>query len=333
MPLPLILIGIAACTALFGAGSGVNAAVKNSDAKDTNDAAKSIFDQANRKLELAKQNTTSALEDFGKQKMSTWTIQMDEFKDKFSQIRNIEFQKKFSTDGLLPISKDALGEIGTCSLNCKEILSGGVSALGAGALAGFGAYGGAAMLATASTGTAISTLSGVAATNATLAWFGGGSLAAGGLGMAGGAMVLGGLVAGPALLVGGLFMNATASKRLAEANSNYYEAKRLATEMDTAVVSLQGIQDVVKCYSTFLTKLRFKMTETNQNLQEILNTLGNDYRKYDEKTQKKVYFAAQMASLIKEILDTSLLTNTGSLMPDVGKNLEKMQNQEKMIVG
>ncbi len=44
--------------------------------------------------------------------------------------------------------------------------------------------------ATASTGTAITTLSGAAATNATLAWFGGGSIAAGGSGVAGGAVVL-----------------------------------------------------------------------------------------------------------------------------------------------
>ncbi|MOA59596.1 hypothetical protein D3C78_1842590 [compost metagenome] len=52
-------------------------------------------------------------------------------------------------------------------------------------------------LGSASTGAAIAGLSGVAATNATLAWFGGGALAAGGAGMAGGAVVLGGLFAIP----------------------------------------------------------------------------------------------------------------------------------------
>ena len=56
-----------------------------------------------------------------------------------------------------------------------------------------------ASLGTASTGTAISTLSGAAATKATLAWLGGGTLAAGGLGVAGGAVVLGVLCAGGAL--------------------------------------------------------------------------------------------------------------------------------------
>lgn len=49
----------------------------------------------------------------------------------------------------------------------------------------------ATVLGTASTGTAISALSGVAATNAALAWLGGGTLAAGGAGMAGGSLILG----------------------------------------------------------------------------------------------------------------------------------------------
>ncbi len=48
-----------------------------------------------------------------------------------------------------------------------------------------------ASLGTASTGTAISALSGAAATKATIAWLGGGALAAGGLGIAGGTAVLG----------------------------------------------------------------------------------------------------------------------------------------------
>jgi len=53
--------------------------------------------------------------------------------------------------------------------------------------------GGAAAFGSASTGTAISSLSGKAASNAILAWFGGGSKAVGGLGMAGGNMVLPGI--------------------------------------------------------------------------------------------------------------------------------------------
>ncbi len=71
--------------------------------------------------------------------------------------------------------------------------AGGAAAAG-GALGAFGstaAMSVATVLGTASTGTAISTLSGAAATNAALAWLGGGTVAAGGAGVAGGSFILG----------------------------------------------------------------------------------------------------------------------------------------------
>jgi hypothetical protein len=68
----------------------------------------------------------------------------------------------------------------------------GLAGAGAGTLATAGAFALAGAFGTASTGAAIGGLSGAAATNATLAWFGGGALSAGGGGMAtGGLVVLG----------------------------------------------------------------------------------------------------------------------------------------------
>ena len=55
-----------------------------------------------------------------------------------------------------------------------------------------------ASLGTASTGIPISTLGGAAAMKATVAWFGGGALAAGGFGVAGGLVVLGAIGVGGA---------------------------------------------------------------------------------------------------------------------------------------
>lgn len=75
----------------------------------------------------------------------------------------------------------------------------------------------------ASTGTAISTLSGAAATNAALAWLGGGSLATGGGGMAAGSYLLtlvsplGGVIAGGSLLgVVLLFLKSSRDKKCLE---------------------------------------------------------------------------------------------------------------------
>ncbi|MBU6213820.1 MAG: helix-turn-helix domain-containing protein [Actinomycetales bacterium] len=92
-----------------------------------------------------------------------------------------------------------------------DVLGKAAAASGVGAAVGGAASGLLASWVTASavasTGTAISTLSGVAATNATLAWLGGGTLAAGGLGVAGGTLVLASIVTLPALIIaGGVFV-------------------------------------------------------------------------------------------------------------------------------
>ncbi|GAB3039447.1 helix-turn-helix domain-containing protein [Mycobacterium bourgelatii] len=96
------------------------------------------------------------------------------------------------------------------SYGVRYALAGGAGGAVAGAaLGGAAAYGtfmAAVSFGTASTGTAIGGLTGVAASNAALALLGGGTLAAGGAGVAGGAALLAGIVAAPALLlaVGGL---------------------------------------------------------------------------------------------------------------------------------
>jgi hypothetical protein len=66
----------------------------------------------------------------------------------------------------------------------------GMAGIGVGVLGACGVMNAAIFFGTASTGTAVSTLSGAAATNAALAWLGGGTLAAGGGGMAMGSIVV-----------------------------------------------------------------------------------------------------------------------------------------------
>jgi hypothetical protein len=98
------------------------------------------------------------------------------------------------------------------AFGAHHVLTGAAQGLLAGSALSSALLGIAGTAGTASTGTAIATLSGAAATNATLAWLGGGALAAGGSGMALGTAVLGGVVVGPALLVGGLVLGGEAAR-------------------------------------------------------------------------------------------------------------------------
>lgn len=98
---------------------------------------------------------------------------------------------------------------------------------GAGSAVAVGSWSIVSLLGTASTGTAISTLSGVAATNATLAWFGGGALAAGGAGMAGGTAVLGGLAVLPVIGFMSWHSRAKAEKVETETNRLRFQLQQL----------------------------------------------------------------------------------------------------------
>lgn len=117
------------------------------------------------------------------------------------------------------------------SYGVAHVLAGGAggAAVGAavGAAAAYGTFRAAISFGTASTGAAISGLSGAAATNAALALLGGGTLAAGGAGGAGGTMLLRGVVAAPALLlaVGGLAWMV---------NRNRKQQQELAARLDEA---------------------------------------------------------------------------------------------------
>lgn len=195
----------------------------------------------------------------------------------------------------------------------SSLLEGGVTGAASGALAAFGAYSAASALATASTGTAISALSGVAASNATLAFFGGGSLAAGGLGMAGGAAVLGGLVAGPALLVMGVIIGAKGGKNLEEAKTQSAEASKYCEQMMAGADQCVAIRRRSYMFHALLARLDAKFLPSILEMENIIKTEGTDYSQFRQESKKTIAAAASTAASIKAVLDTPLLAEDGSL--------------------
>jgi hypothetical protein len=86
-------------------------------------------------------------------------------------------------------------------------------------------------------------LTGVAATNATLAWLGGGSLAAGGMGMAGGAAVLGGAIAGPVIAVMGFSAAKKSERALTEAFEKETEIRAAIEQIENGITVLSSISE------------------------------------------------------------------------------------------
>lgn len=129
-----------------------------------------------------------------------------------------------------------------------SLLAGGAGGAAAGAAIGsaaaYGTFVAAASFGTASTGAAISGLSGVAATNATLALLGGGTLAAGGAGVAGGTILLASIVAAPmvVLFAGGLVWMVRRNRRQQqELAEQLEEAEAQLAATEPGFVALQDI--------------------------------------------------------------------------------------------
>ena len=183
MPLPFILGALAIGAGAVGVKKGIDAHEKNNQAKRIYDNAKFMHEESKKNLEKARKLTNNSLENLGKLKLDVMSNNINRFVRAFSQIHNIELSTSRGIEELrrLNISKEELEEMKKMVNFSLEMSLGVAQGSVAGGLAALGAYGGAMTFGVASTGTAISGLAGAAATNATLAFLGGGSLAAGGL--------------------------------------------------------------------------------------------------------------------------------------------------------
>ncbi len=327
MVLPFILGAVAIGAGLVGVSEGVDAASDNEKAKQIQEKALERYKRRKDRLDYLRQNTTESLEELGKLKLDVWDRQLGRFVELFEQLKNVELtgQANVGELGAANFSKAELSQMKILSLKAQEVAMGGAGAIGSGALVGMASYGGAVMFASASTGTAISSLAGAAATNATLAWFGGGSLAAGGLGMAGGMAVLGGIVAGPVLAVGGMMMASKARKNLADAKKYRSEARKAVEEMNNAISVLEAIHDVSSEFDGVTRRLSKAITPVLDTLESIIQASGTDYSLYNPSQKRQVHLTVQFAQALKVVLETPLLTKEGAVDDNCFKILKEVK--------
>lgn len=324
MPLPLLFIGAALGTGLIGAGASTKATLDNIQASKINTQANEAVTKANELLNFQREAVSIALQQLGELKLHILSENVTKFVRLFEQIKNVDFTSSVGLEELEKFHLDKndfeeLKELGNYAL---EVAGGLTAGLTGGALTAIGAYQTATLFASASTGTAISTLSGAAATNATLAFFGGGSLAAGGLGVAGGMMVLGGLVAGPALLVTGLITGAKAQEKLDKALMNKAESEEIVASLMVASDKCSAIRRRTYMFYNMLSYLDAQFLPMIEKMESVLQNEGTDYRLYSEDAKKTIMASASTAGSIKSVLDTPILSEDGSLTSFSEKVLE-----------
>ncbi|MEG0181110.1 MAG: hypothetical protein RR657_04405 [Peptostreptococcaceae bacterium] len=280
MPLPFIIGGIAAVAGVAGIGTGIKGAAKMKEANDTIKAAESRHKSNIDRFERVSGITNEVMDQLGKIELQILNS-FEEFSTLIEKIQNRPQFKQYNKDGIvLPqYDKESLTNV---SVGAGVLLGGlGGAAVGtAGGFAAAGATTSAVMaLGTASTGTAIASLSGVAATNATLAALGGGAMAAGGGGMALGSTVLGAATLGVGLLVGGVIFNFTGSKLSSKADEAYEQMEKAELTINKICIYLSeleysgqifkraivSVNDVYKEHFGFISYVIHKMNKTDWN--------------------------------------------------------------------
>lgn len=180
---------------------------------------------------------------------------------------------------------------------------GGIAGVGTGvAVAALGptaAMGVATTFGVASTGTAISALHGAAATNAALAWLGGGTLATGGGGMAAGSAILtmagpvGWTIAGCAVLGSALM---------------FWKSKSEKEKLENTFTLISARDE--KSYQLAIVELSERITRIKQET-ELLNQAITDIKKfgtdYDQMTEQQQYMLGSYLNLMNS--STMLLVN------------------------
>ena len=315
MALPLLFIGAAVATGAVGGTKTIKAVSDNSKAGQINEIANQSIESARDELDRQRKEVGKALESLGKEKLTILNRNVTDFVTTFEKIKNIDFQSSIGLEELknLHIDQNTFQELKELGSFALGVAGGAAAGAVGGALTAVGAYGAAMTFATASTGTAISTLGGAAATNATLAFFGGGSLASGGLGMAGGVYVLGGLVAGPALMVMGMITEAKSKAKLEKALSNKAQADEIVESLKAASVQCSAIRRRTYMFYNLLAHLDALFLPQIWNMQDIVENEGVDYRAYTLESKKAIAAAASTACTIKAVLDTPILTTEGEL--------------------
>lgn len=315
--------------------SGVSAVMNRKEAIATREEADKLKAEIESTNENIRDDLNETLEEFGKVRLVSLHNTVGVFLSYLDQLNQKVKSKEYDFLKEIDISVDEIHEMKEIDMKASDAVK--VAAVGGGfaaiALAGTPTLVTSAVtaFATASTGTAISTLHGVAATNAVLAWLGGGSIAAGGGGMAAGAATLATITAAAtasvAIIAVGTLASAFYARKNTEATKYLAEIQEWAEQIKASWLVLGGIKARVLELQGLTRQLECKAMESLQKLGKIVDEFDANNIEHIKIFQQ----AAIMVKSMSELAQVAVLDNDGNLNDQVNivaAKTEKMLNSE-----
>ena len=312
--------------------SGVQAYQDRKEAKDIEGKAQNLRYHLERENEKVRQRSEDILNGFGECRLDSLKSVVGVFLRYLKFLEQNFRVKEYEILTQANITKVQYREMASVDMNAREAIAtlvAGGGAAGA-ALAGVPSLvtGAVSTFAAASTGTAISSLSGAAATNATLAWLGGGSLAAGGGGMAAGATVLTGITGATmgvfALAAAGIVSSAVYSKKLTAANEYYEKLKVEEAKLNAAWRVVEAINKRALELQSLTTEITNRAVIQLDYLEPLIYDFDNNDAYYLETFQK----SALLAKAVGDLSQVPLLDENG----EVNEESELIQFKMKSIL-
>lgn len=333
MPLPIIVpLAIIAASSFAGMAGVVSAVEKNKTARNVQETAEDILRKANNDMEYYRNSTKKCFEGLGEVKLSVTANQLNDFVTYYSRLKGVNLLESEGTNELkkMNLSDKDIAEMKKISTEASKVIGGGLAGIGTGALVGWGVYGGVSTLAVAGNGAAIGALHGIAASNATLAWIGGGTLAAGGFGVAGGVVILGGIIAAPALALMAGLAGVAAGKNLDNAFTNKAEAEKISEQVYTSGKTLHHFCEIAVIIRKNIEHLGHKLNRYNSVLAQIVSE-KTDWHELTEDEKHSVAIAVKYAMAIKSFVDMPILTENGMLTKSAKDFYKEYSESSKMV--
>ena len=297
--------------------SFVSAYESHKEAKAAKEEADEILARTTKKIDETRFLANQRFETYGRAKCEILQSCVGRFIKIVNQLNSKVKDKVYELGAAVEFRERDFAELESVEINASNALkmaaAGG--SMAAMAVAGVPAVVTSAVTAmcAASTGTAISSLSGAAASNAVLAWLGGGSIATGGGGMAAGAVVLTSItaVATTVFALGAASLVATKfyADKLTEATQFLADTKEWEAKTLGAIELMNGVVRRSDELLTVFARLEGRTLPVLDALENRIPTFSSG----NEEDVKAFQKAAMLVKTMSEIAQTPLIDEAGGL--------------------
>lgn len=297
--------------------TGVQGLQNRRAAKEVQEICLEYYEAAEEITQRNRGRLNSTIEEFGAYRLRVLHLVVGRFLQYLEQLEQRNSVKEYEILIGTEFTAEKLAELENVDMAASEALHttavagvfGTVAVLGTPALVTTSV----ATLATASTGTAISGLSGAAASNATLAWLGGGSLATGGGGIAAGAAALTtitvGATATTSILAAGTLVSLHYGKKLTEAKEYEKEVGLTVAQLEKSWIVLDGISRRTAELRVVTEELECRAAAQLDELEALIS----DFDFQDTDSVAVFNSCALLVRATTELAQTPLLDEDGNL--------------------